>query len=283
MAKGSGVITGEDLKRMQGIQLELMSELDRVCRKHDIKYTITCGTLLGAVRHHGFIPWDNDADVSMLREEYEKFRLVANELDPSICFFQDHDNDPDYLWGYGKIRRTGTVFIREGQAHLKCKTGVYIDVMPLDDIPKSAVGQKLNDIKCFFLRKILWSRVAIAHENCSFELKVLSKVNVNVVYKSLAKAAKKSKNSSDKPVRVLTLPSGGKEREMYNSGKNKVNLRYGMPKEWLLELSEYDFEGHKFLGKKDYDGYLTSRYGDYMKLPPKEKQVPKDPAEEWEF
>ena len=66
MARGSGVITGDDLKRMQNIQLELMSELDRVCRKHNIKYTITCGTLLGAVRHHGFIPWDNDADISML-------------------------------------------------------------------------------------------------------------------------------------------------------------------------------------------------------------------------
>ena len=105
MAKGSGIVTGEDLKRLQNIQLELMSEFDRVCRKHNIKYTITCGTLLGAIRHKGFIPWDNDADISMLREDYEHFKKVANELDPEICFFQDHDTDPGYLWGYGKIKR----------------------------------------------------------------------------------------------------------------------------------------------------------------------------------
>lgn len=283
MVKGSGVVSGEDLKRMQGIQLELMSEFDRVCRAHDIKYAITCGTLLGAVRHKGFIPWDNDADITMLREEYEKFKRVAGELDQSVCFFQDHDTDPEYLWGYGKVRRTGTTFIREGQAHLHCKTGVYIDVMPLDDIPISTIGQQLNDFKCFCLRKILWSRVAVANSN-QLRWKILSKIPVSTVYKTLDKAARKSSNSNNKPVRVLTLPSGGKERSQeYGSGKNAVNLRYGMPKEWFLNLVEYQFEDRKLFGTKYYDEYLTSRYGEYMNLPPKEKQVAKDPAVEWEF
>ncbi|MBR2554086.1 MAG: LicD family protein [Aeriscardovia sp.] len=283
MIKGSGIVTGEDLKRLQGIQLELMSEFDRVCRKHDIKYTITCGTLLGAIRHKGFIPWDNDADISMLREDYEKFKQVADEMDPSICFFQDHDTDPDYLWGYGKVRKTGTTFVREGQGHIHCKTGVYIDIMPADDIPKSAIGQEINNLKWTFLRKILWARVAVANSN-QLRWKILNKIPVSVVYKALAKAAKKSSNSSDKPVRVLTLPSGGKERsKLYHEGKNDVSLKYGVPKAWHLELAEYDFEDRKFFGTKDYDGYLTSRYGDYMKLPPEDKRTPKDPAEEWEF
>lgn len=283
MKKGSGIVSGEDLKRLQDIQLELMSEFDRVCRKHNIMYTITCGTLLGAVRHKGFIPWDNDADIGMLREEYEKFKKVANEMDPSICFFQDHDTDPDYLWGYGKVRRTGTTFVREGQSHIHCKTGVYIDIMPVDDIPNSAIGQQLNDFKWFLLRKILWSRVAVANSN-QLRWKLISKIPVSIVYKNLARAAKKSKNSSNKPVRVLTLPSGGKERsQVYGSGKNAVSLRYGVPKSWHTDLAEYEFEDRKFLGTKDYDAYLTSRYGDYMKLPPEDKQVAKDPAEVWEF
>lgn len=283
MAKGSGIVTGEDLKRLQNIQLELMSEFDRVCRKHNIKYTITCGTLLGAIRHKGFIPWDNDADISMLREDYEHFKKVANELDPDICFFQDHDTDPGYLWGYGKIRKTGTTFVREGQSHIHCKTGVYIDIMPADDIPKSVIGQELNNFKWTILRKILWSRVAVANST-QLRWKLISKIPVSVVYKALDKAAQKSSNSSDKPVRVLTLPSGGKERsKLYHAGKNDVSLRYGVPKAWHLELSEYQFEDRKFFGTKDYDGYLTSRYGDYMQLPPEDKRVPKDPAEEWEF
>ncbi|MBR2523716.1 MAG: LicD family protein [Clostridiales bacterium] len=283
MTKGSGIVSGDDLKRMQNIQLELMTEFDRVCRKHCIKYAITCGTLLGAVRHHGFIPWDNDADVTMLREEYEKFKKVTSDLDPSICFFQDHDTDPEYLWGYGKIRRTGTTFIREGQEHLHCKTGVYIDVMPLDDIPSSSFGQKLNDIKCFCLRKILWSRVAVVNSS-QLRWKLISKIPVSTVYRSLNKAASRSRNSSRNPVRVLTLPSGGKERsEVYGSGKNDTSLRYGMPKEWFLELTDYQFEDKVFMGTRYFDEYLTSRYGDYMKLPPEEKQVAKDPAVVWEF
>ena len=83
-------LTPEEFRRMQLVQIPLIQEVDRVCRKHDIRYTISCGTLLGAVRHKGYIPWDDDADISMLREDYERFRQVANEMDPSIAIFQDH-------------------------------------------------------------------------------------------------------------------------------------------------------------------------------------------------
>ena len=86
---------------MQLLELDMLEELDRVCRKYDIKYCITYGTLLGAVRHKGFIPWDDDSDIAMLREEYEKFRKVAHEMDPSICYFQDHFNDRSIFGSMG--------------------------------------------------------------------------------------------------------------------------------------------------------------------------------------
>lgn len=129
------VIEGEDFRRMQLLELDMLVEFDRVCRAHGIAYTIFGGTLLGAVRHKGYIPWDDDADIAMLREDYERFRSVAHEMDPSICFFQDHLSDPEYRWGYGKLRRTGTKYVRVGQEHLKCKTGVFVDVFPMDDAP----------------------------------------------------------------------------------------------------------------------------------------------------
>lgn len=91
-------LSPKEFRTMQLLELDMLEELDRVCRKYDIKYCITYGTLLGAVRHKGFIPWDDDSDIAMLREEYEKFRKVAHEMDPSICYFQDHFNDPEYLW-----------------------------------------------------------------------------------------------------------------------------------------------------------------------------------------
>ena len=152
-------LSPEEFRTMQLLQLDMLVELDRVCRKNDIKYTIFGGTLLGAVRHKGYIPWDDDADVAMLREDYDKFKKVTNQLNADICYFQDHDTDPEYRWGYGKLRRTGTTYVRVGQEHLKCKTGVFIDVFPMDDIPRSTVGQMLNDFYCFCLRKILWSEV----------------------------------------------------------------------------------------------------------------------------
>lgn len=152
-------LSPEELRRMQLLMLDMLVEFDRVCRKHDIRYIITGGTLLGAVRHKGFIPWDDDADIGMLRQDYERFKKISSELNPEICWFQDHDTEPEYRWGYGKLRRTGTTYVRAGQEHLKFKTGVFVDVFPMDDIPITTPGQMLHDFYCFCLRKILYSEV----------------------------------------------------------------------------------------------------------------------------
>ena len=91
------------LRQLQMIQLEMLIEVDRICRKCNIQYNIIAGTLLGAVRHGGYIPWDDDADVALLRSEYEKFRKACKtELDKSRFVFQDHRNTRGYRWGYGK-------------------------------------------------------------------------------------------------------------------------------------------------------------------------------------
>jgi len=287
MKKGNGTITGEDFRRMQLLELDMLVELDRVCRQHNIKYAITCGTLLGAVRHKGFIPWDDDVDIAMLREEYEKFKSVRSELNQSICFFQDHDTDAEYRWGFGKLRRTGTTYIRPGQEKLKCKTGVYIDILPCDDIPVLAIGQVINDFYCFCLRKILWSEVGkndlTNNIFVRFVYHILSKISPEWVFRRINAMSFKSKNKKKNPVRTYLLPSGGKEVLLYSEKKNAIKLRYGVPKKWLTELIEIEFEGHMFFATKYYDAYLSSRYGNYMNLPPKNKRVGKAPAAIWEF
>ena len=287
MKKGSGPIIGEDFHRLQQLELDMLVELDRVCRAHEIQYVITCGTLLGAVRHKGFIPWDDDVDVAMLREEYEKFKKVCHEMDPEICYFQDHDTDKEYRWGYGKLRRTGTTYIRPGQGKLKCRTGVFIDILPVDDIPVSFIGQMLNDFYCFCLRKILWSEIGKEDQGIGpFEktaYRLLSHIHPEWVFRRVDAMAKRSKNNSPNPTRTFLLPSGAKELGMYSDGKNAIRLRYGTPKKWIQEVQEFEFEGHRFFGTKYYDTYLRSRYGDYMQLPPEEKRVGKAVAETWEF
>ena len=275
------MIVGDEFRRMQMIQLDMMSELDRVCRKHDIKYTISCGTLLGAVRHKGYIPWDDDADITMLRDDYERFKTVAGEMDSSICYFQDHTTDPEYLWGYGKVRRTGTKYIRVGQEHIKCKTGVSIDVFPLDDVPRNIFGQMLQDFDCYVLRKILWARVAVANSK-GFEnvvYRILASVPKEHVYKRVDYYAKKSGNETPNRVRLLLFPSFGK---LYLK-TNPLKVRYSMPKKWFLERAEYDFEGRKFWGIKDYDDFLKYMYDDYMTFPPENKREPHAPVSDYEF
>lgn len=274
------VIEGADFRKMQLLQLDMLVELDRVCRNNNITYQIWGGTQLGAVRHHGYIPWDDDADVVMLREEYEKFRAVADQLNPEICFFQDHDNDPEYRWGYGKLRRTGTKYIRLGQEHIKCKTGLFVDILPLDDIPISTIGQMLQDFHCFCVRKILWSEVGKFNNNVFLRIwyTILSKIPVDIAFKQLDRYIKKSCNKTPNKVRTLCFTSIGK---LYY--KHPIEERYGMPKRWFLNTKEFEFEGRKLIGLADYDEYLRFSYGDYMKLPPVEARGQHAPVSDYDF
>ena len=273
-------LSPDQFRRMQLTELDMLVEFDRVCRKNNIDYVLFGGSLLGAVRHQGYIPWDDDADIGMLREDYDRFKKHLNELDPSICYFQDHDTDPEYRWGYGKLRRTGTKYIRVGQEHLKCKTGIFVDVFPMDDIPLSVLGQVFQDWHCYCLRKILWSEVAKANRKgfWKYWFTLLSKVPVSVPFAGFNKYAKKSKNDTPNRVRCLSFPATG---TLYK--KNPINERYGMPKEWFTDREEYLFEGKKFYSSRDYDTVLQYIYGDYMTLPDDKGREQHSPFSEIKF
>ena len=275
-------LTKKEFRKLQLTELEMLKEFDKVCRKHNIKYSIWGGTLLGAVRHKGFIPWDDDIDVVMLRKEYNKFTKVANELDPNNCYYQDNNTDPYYRWGYGKLRKTNTIFIRVGQEHIKCKTGIFMDLFPLDGIPNSIIGQILNDFHCFCIRKMMYSEVGMLskNENCFTRsmYKFLSKIPLKKVFKIFNKIIRKYENKSTNMVRTYSYTSIGK---LY--GKHPLKEKYGMPRKWFEKLIEYEFEGSKFFGCKDYDKILTFIYGDYMKLPPKDKRDPHAPVSKISF
>ncbi|MBR2523985.1 MAG: LicD family protein [Clostridiales bacterium] len=265
-------LTPDEFRRLQFTELSLIKEFDRVCRANGIRYTIFCGTLLGAVRHKGYIPWDDDADIGMLREDYEKFKKVAGQMDQSVCFFQDHETDPEYLWGYGKLRKPGTTHIRTGQEHIKCQDGIYVDVFPLDDIPMNVPGQLWQNFICFVNRKILWANVGKVSDKGIKKLwwKFLSLTSKDTVYKRMKRYESRSNNDSPNMVRCLLFPSFG---TLYV--KNPINKRYGMEKSWFLNVRDYEFEGCSFLGMEDADAFLKHMYNDYMTLPPPEKRVPK--------
>lgn len=273
-------LTPEQFRKMQLTELDMLVDFDRVCRKNNINYVLFGGSLIGAIRHKGYIPWDDDADIAMLREDYDCFKKCINELNPEICFFQDHDTDPDYRWGYGKLRRTGTKYVRVGQEHLKCKTGIFVDVFPLDDVPKHLMGQILQDWHCFFLRKILWSEVAKNNMTGFGRIwfTILSKIPLSFPFYQYKKYIRRSNNSTPNRVRCLAFPAMGM---LYK--KNPLKERYGMPKSWFLDRAEYSFEGKKFYSSKDYDAILKYMYGDYMTPPDENHREQHAPFSEIEF
>ncbi len=223
--------------------LDMLVEFDRFCNENRIKYVIVGGTLLGAVRNGRFIPWDDDADIAMTREEYDKFRKIAHKLDPDKCFFQDNTTDEHYLWGYGKLRRPGTEMIRAGQEHIGEKTGAFIDVFPMDDIPKFVPLQIINYYHFAFLRKVLWARVAVADKSLNLGQKtlyfLLSKISKERVYRSVDRMASKSRNRKNCRVHPWMMPLWSDT----NKFGMKASWKYGMDKQWFLKRKRIDFEG----------------------------------------
>ncbi len=258
-------ISDFELKQLQNIELEMLIEFDRICRKNHIRYSLDGGTLLGAVRHQGFIPWDDDIDVIMLREEYFKFRKACKrDLDRSRFFFQDYRTDANYRWGYAKFRRNNTEFVRLGQENLKQHPGIFMDIFVVDNVPDGYISRRIHHFCCFLIRKALYSKVGRDNEKNPFLryiYQVLSKIPRDSIFHARNGLAAWSNRRRTELISHYTL-------------EYPKHCRYGLPRKCFDELSEIDFEGRRFLAFKDYHLYLSTYYGDYMTLPPKEKRVP---------
>ena len=253
----------ETLRNLQLIELELLEEFDRICQEHEIPYCIIAGTLLGAVRHGGFIPWDDDADVAMLRADYERFREVCRyELDPEKYYFQDHTVTPGYRWGYGKLRRKDTLFLREHQEHMPYEQGVFIDVFPLDTVPEPRIRRAIKNFECFCVRKVLWSPVgAVASKKLALRVwyVLLSHIPERAAYGMLDSLIERARRTDSRWVRILMFPT-------------PPNGEYGYLREWYENRAPAMFEGEVFPGMVDAPSYLTFKFGDYKSLPPVEKR-----------
>lgn len=255
-------LSQDELRQVQLIQLELISEVDRICKKMNICYNMVGGTMLGAVRHKGYIPWDDDADIGFLREEYEKFRAACKaELNHAKFYFQDCRDTEGYRWGYGKLRRKGTEFVRLQQEFMPYEQGIAIDLMPFDNVPDAEIPRRIHMFKCFLYRKIFWSAVGRKSEHNRIKrlvYQMLYCIPEKEIKRSYQKFIEKGEKKHTKQVRILTFPT-----------PKKV---YGYERKWYTELVEYEFEGKLLPGAADYDGYLSIKYKNYMELPPIEKR-----------
>ena len=255
------ILTNTDLKKLHAVLLELLVEFDRICRKYDIPYSIDGGTLLGAVRHGGFIPWDDDADVIMNRSAYDKFvNIIDDEVDTDKYYFQDIRRTKGFRWGYGKFRKTGTKFVRLGQEYMPYEQGVFIDVFVCDNVPDNYVLRSICNFHSFLYRKAFYSTVGVHTSSGSTKMVyyMLNSIPEEKLKTSYFKYIKRRNRKETHWVKCLTFPA--------------INKTYGYKRSWYADTVDMRFEGKILRGCRKYDEYLTFMYGDYMKLPPVDKR-----------
>ncbi len=249
----------QQLQELKTVETELLRQFIQVCQRLNLRYYLLGGTLLGAVRHQGFIPWDDDIDVGMPRADYEILMAQGQALLPEGLFLQNHVTDPDYPHNFGKLRHSGTTFVEYSLKNCRINHGVYIDIFPLDPYPE-------KNVRLFRLKNILL-RLRITYAFSSDILRPvtrLARLLTLPLFPSLRGAVAKR----DALLRANTTGS----RIANHCGA--WGAKEIVPAHWYGEGTHVTFEGMTVRAPREYVSWLTQVYGDYMQLPPEDKRIP---------
>jgi lipopolysaccharide cholinephosphotransferase len=263
------------LKDAQDASLDILLEVDRICRKHGIRYMLDSGTLLGAARHKGFIPWDDDVDLAMTRENFELFRKAAAEelADTMQLIMPDSFQGGEVFYDF-----TPRIIYLNSRRHVVSEemdfyegklNHLWADIFILDNIPDSGLADSLTRLR----QKILYG-YAMAHR---YQLD-LSKYSGSD-RKKVEFLTKRGKNRSMKEIfreqEALSVKYNDRQTSrLYYSNYQPDYMQDTVKREWISELTELEFEGHMLMAPKGWHEILTVIYGDYMQLPPEEQRVP---------
>lgn len=251
----------EHVKAVQAKILEIMKFIDRLCRENNITYFIMGGTALGAVRHGGFIPWDDDLDIFMTPTEYDRFREVFSSLHSDAFVLQEWRTTPDYL-EYAKVRMNGTTFIESVYRNrTDLHQGIYVDIMILHKVPNRKLTQRLvyfesKFVTLYGLSMRNWQPKTKAQKLALSTLKLLP-------CKFLAKRC----------YQRIYRYDGRTENYSWCYWITKAKFCSGLfSAPFFTETMDIPFEDTALMGSKHMKEYLSYRYGDYMKLPPIEER-----------
>ncbi len=237
---------GSTLRQQQMLMLDMLLWFDKLCKKHDIKYWLSSGTLLGAVRHGGYIPWDDDVDIDMMREDYLKLKSVMASNNDDDYELQDGDTDSGYFFSYGKLRHKHS-YLAETNRYDRIfeMRGIYIDLLTFEKMPRC-----FNKLACLSVGhsyKIL-NTPGISDEKAAKKVKRIKGFNHNFLFPTLRFISKMI------PTKWVHRSPGipYKSRTTYNE---------------IFPTKEISFEGHLLPAPNDTHSYLSRMFGDYMKLP----------------
>ena len=264
-----------DLSKVHAVNLNLLKEVDRICRKYKIKYALDAGTLLGAIRHGGFIPWDDDVDIVMTRSNYDKFlKVVRRELPEGMTFVEPdsyHNGEAFYDFVsrvmYDKSQKRAD---SEQMAFYDDKiTKLWVDIFILDALPEGKIAKPVTKLMhCIVYGLALGHRYKITYSDYKGVMKlfvgVLSNIGKLIPFKVTYKIWKR-----------LCVKDAKTKTSLYFYSNYPPNYLYvEMKKEWNDNVKTIKFEDEEFYIPEGWEPCLVQLYGDYMKLPPVEKQVP---------
>ena len=259
-----------DLRDLQLNELKVLNECLKIIEKYKLRYYMLGGTFLGAVRHKGFIPWDDDIDIGMPRPDYEKFiSVVQNELPENmeLRYFKQNEDFENY---FIKIIDKNISFTREDRIEKNQKTFLWIDIFPLDGMPNNKLKLQLHKFSLLYSRLMLQYSKFKGGVNIKKKRPFHEKVLIKFGYlftKIIHLDVKKQLNKLDKKLKKFN----------YDNSKFVVNFmgaykfKEMFPKKLYDNSAEYKFENISLVAPSDYDAVLTQMYGEYMK-PPKEDQ-----------
>ncbi len=263
-----------EINNLQKRILIIFKEFKRICKKHHLHYYAIGGTCIGAVRHRGFIPWDDDLDVAMPFEDYDKFRKIApDELKHGFSLV-DYIENSEYGQNFLKIQDDNSTLIEDFEIDYPEKyKGIFIDIMPICGIKKNFISYSMLKLKLYYLRNI--------DRTLKYDLKSKTTLKGKILWKVAHSLNKKEITSYMKKWDYLCRKSPvSSSKDILFAWRIPLKKPYSnvFNYDWFSNTKEVPFEDTTILIPIGYDEYLKKDFGDYMKLPPVEKQINHNPA-----